>query len=46
MNFEKMKISLSLGKCRFNLRDTQMIFFIELLEKMQKMNKTLEFDLE
>ena len=45
-HFEKMNIFLSLGKCRFNLRDTQLIFFIELLEIMQKMNKKLEFDLE
>ena len=43
--FEKMKIFLTLGKCRFNLRDTQMVFFIELLEKMQKINKKVELDL-
>ena len=44
--FEKMKIYLKIGKCKFNLRDTQVIFFIELLEKMQKTNKVLSFDLE
>ena len=44
--FEKMKIYLKIGKCKFNLRDTQVIFFIELLEKMQKINKLLSFDLE
>ena len=44
--FEKMKIYLKIGKCKFNLRDTQVIFFIELLEKMQKINKILSFDLE
>ena len=44
--FEKMKIYLKIGKCKFNLRDTQVIFFIELLEKMQKNNKILSFDLE
>jgi len=41
-----MKIYLKIGKCKFNLRDTQVIFFIELLEKMQKTNKVLSFDLE
>ena len=45
-HFEKMSIHLTLGKCKFNIRDTQLVFFIELLEKMQKMNKILEFDLE
>ena len=44
--FEKMKIYLKIGQCKFNLRDTQVIFFIELLEKMQKTNKILSFDLE
>ena len=44
--FEKMKIYLNIPKCKFNLRDTQVIFFIELLEKMQKNNKILSFDLE
>ena len=44
--FEKMKIFLKIGKCKFNLRDTQVIFFIELLEIMQKTNKILSFDLE
>ena len=45
-HFEKMKIFLTLGKCEFNIRDTQLVFFIELLEKMQKCNKILEFSLE
>ena len=45
-NFEKTKIVLNIGKCRFDLRDTQIIFFIELLAKMQQMNKKLSFDLE
>jgi hypothetical protein len=44
--FEKMKIYLKIGKCKFNLRDTQVIFFIELLQKMQKTNKILSFELE
>ena len=44
--FEKMKIYLNIPKCKFNLRDTQVVFFIELLEKMQKNNKILSFDLE
>ena len=44
--FEKMKIFLKIGKCKFNLRDTQVIFFIELLEKMQRTNKELSFELE
>ena len=46
INFEKMKIFLTFGKCKFNIRDTQLVFFIELLEKMQKCNKQIEFDLE
>ena len=37
---------MDIGKCRFDLRDTQIIFFIELLAKMQQMNKKLSFDLE
>ena len=45
-NFEKMKIFLTFGKCKFNIRDKQLVFFIELLEKMQKTNKKLEFELE
>ena len=45
-NYEKMKIGLTFGKCRFNLRDSQIVFFIELLENMQKSNKKLEFALE
>ena len=44
--FEKMKIYLNIPKCKFNLRDIQVVFFIELLEKMQKNNKILSFDLE
>ena len=44
--FEKMKIYLKIGKCKYILRDTQVIFFIELLEKMQKTNKILSYDLE
>ena len=46
VNFEKIKIFLTFGKCKFNIRDTQLVFFIELLEKMQICNKKLEFDLE
>ena len=46
INFEKMKIFLTFGKCKFNIRDAQLVFFIELLEKMQKCNKQIEFDLE
>ena len=45
-HFEKMKIFLTLGKCEFNIRDAQLVFFIELLDKMQKCNKILEFNLE
>ena len=45
-NFEKMLIDLNIGKCKFNLRDSQIVFFIELLSKMQIMNKNLAFDLE
>ena len=45
-NFEKIKMALNLGKFRFDLRDTQIIFFIELLEKMQQMNKQVSFDVE
>ena len=44
--FEKMKIYLKIGKCKYILRDTQVIFFIELLEKMQKNNKILSYELE
>ena len=43
-NFEKMNIELNIGKCKFDLRDIQIIFFIELLSKMQIMNKQLSFD--
>ena len=39
-------MELILSKMRFNLRDTQILFFIELLEKMQQMNKRLTFDIE
>ena len=45
-NFEKKRMELILSKMRFNLRDTQILFFIELLEKMQQMNKRLTFDIE
>ena len=45
-NFEKMKIVFNIGKCKFNLRDIQMVFFIDLLKNMSKMNKQLEYDLE
>lgn len=43
-NFEKTKIMIDIGKCKFNMRDTQIIFFIGLLSKMQIMNKQLSFD--
>ena len=45
-NFENTKIELNLGKFKFNLRDTQIIFFIKLLEKMQIMNKQLQLEME
>ena len=44
--FEKMKVVFNIGKCKFNLRDIQLIFFIDLLKDMSKMNKQLEYDLE
>ena len=46
INFEKMKIFLTFGKCIFNIRDAQLIFFIELLDKLQRINKQLELDLD
>ena len=42
INFEKMKIFLTFGKYKFNIRDAQLIFFIELLDKLQKINKQLK----
>ena len=45
-NFEKKKVVFNIGKCRFNMRDIQLIFFIDLLKNMSKMNKQLEYDLE
>ena len=44
--FEKMKVVFNIGKCRFNMRDIQLIFFIDLLKEMSKMNKQLEYDLQ
>ena len=46
INFEKIKVVVNIGKCKFNLRDIQLIFFIDLLKNMSKSNKQLEFDLE
>ena len=45
-NFEKKKVVFNIGKCRFDMRDIQLIFFIDLLRNMSKMNKQLEYDLE
>ena len=45
-NFEKTKILLDLGKIKFNLRDTQIIFFIDLLAKMQLCNKQVAIEVE
>ena len=43
-NFEKTRIEIDISKCKFNMRDTQILFFIGLLSKMQIMNKQLSFD--
>ena len=45
-NFEKTKILLDLGELKFKLRDDQIIFFIDLLAKMQQMNKKVSIEVE
>ena len=45
-NFEKTKILLDLAEFKFKLRDTQIIFFIDLLAKMQLLNKQVLIEVE
>ena len=44
--FEKFNIVMNVGKCRANLRDIQIPFFMELIEKNGKMMKLVVYNLE
>ena len=44
--FEKFKIGMNVGKCRVNIRDKQLPFFMELIEKSGKLIKLAIYKLE
>ena len=44
--FEKFKVEMNIGKCRVNIRDIQLPFFMELLEKSGKLIKLAMYKLE
>ena len=44
--FEKFKIGMNVGKCRVNIRDRQLPFFMELIEKSGKLIKLVMYKLE
>ena len=43
--FENFKIEITISDVNFNLTDSQMIFFIDLLDSLSRINKKLEYDL-
>ncbi len=42
---ENFKIEITISDINFNLTDTQMIFFIDLLDSLSRINKKLQYDL-
>ena len=44
--FEKFKVGMNIGKCRVNVRDKQLPFFMELYEKSGKLLKLALYKLE
>ena len=44
--FEKFKVGMNIGKFRVNIRDKQLPFFMELIEKSGKMIKLVMYTLE
>ena len=44
--FEKFKIEMNIGKCTVNIRDIQLPFFMELIEKSGKLIKLAMYKLE
>ena len=45
-NCEKFKIGINIGKCIINIRDKQLPFFMELVEKSGKLLKLAKYKLE
>ena len=43
--FENFKIEITISDVNFNLTDSQMIFFINLLDSLSRINKKIEIDL-
>ena len=44
--FEKFKIEIKVGKCTINVRDIQLPFFMEMIEKSGKLIKLAKYELE
>ena len=44
--FEKYKFELNVGKCKINLRDIQLPFFMEMIEQSGKLLKLSKYQLE
>ena len=44
--FEKFKVGMNVGKCRVNIKDIQLPFFMELFEKSGKLIKLAIYNLE
>ena len=44
--FERFKVGMNVGKCRVNIRDIQLPFFMELIEKSGKLIKLAIYKLE
>ena len=44
--FEKFKLGINVGKCKINVRDIQLPFFMEMIEKSGKLIKLSKYELE